>query len=118
MNINDGTIYAAQVCAHFNDIFDVVDFSDSFDGRICFDLLGFVDSEFDFVTCVCVPNAGSIHKTCVALRSKVEDVDLSGLVGSCTVQIGVLELSVQDSGGKISHQNGSSTCANTKGLVG
>jgi len=59
-----------------------------------------MDLEFDFVTGICVANAGSIHKTCIALGSKMEDVNLCGPVGRCTVQIGVLESGVQYSGAK------------------
>ena len=59
-----------------------------------------MDLEIDFVTGICVTNAGSVHKTCITLGSKMEDINLGGLVGRCTVQIGVLESGVQDSGGK------------------
>ena len=101
LHINDGPNDAAHVRAHLNNIFNVIDTSDSFDGRIHLGLLGFVDLEFDFVTGISVANAGSIHKTCITLGSKMKDVNLSGLIGRCTVQIGVLESGVQDSGGSV-----------------
>ena len=80
LHINDGPNDAAHVRAHLNNIFNVIDTSDSFDGRIHLGLLGFVDLEFDFVTGICIANAGSIHKTCITLGSKMEDVNLEDFV--------------------------------------
>ena len=77
MYVNHRTDDGAQVCTHFDDIFDVVHATDPLNGRICLGPLRFVDLELDLVARIGVASASSIHKAYIALRAKMEDVDFS-----------------------------------------
>jgi hypothetical protein len=99
LHVNNFALDGTKVGRYFDDIFNVIDAPNAFDGGDGLTTLRLVIFELTLVPGIRVTETSGPNEGTVVLLGKMEDVDVSGLI-RCTVQFSILKAGKEDASGK------------------
>ncbi len=99
LHVDNCALDGTKVGTYFDDVFNVIDVLDAFDGGVGLTTLGLVNFELTLTQGIRITETSGANEGIVVLWGKMEDFDVSGLI-QCAVQFSVLKAGKEDAGGK------------------